>query len=432
MGWYTAVSNGTKADTEYRPDSAEVTLYAWWQPDSVVTYNAGAGTCGTSSATYTGTALTLPTTTPQIGWDCTGWYDAPTGGTKVGDEGKAYTPSHPNAESPDAIILYAQYEMIDYKIDYKLEVANWGDAGYVKDQPDDTTAHYGETIVFTIIFGEKTGKDNNDVTVKTESGATVERKKLGYTVNEKNQYVTKFSFDMPAENVVVSINADTCITGVTLADGSQVRVDSLTGNEELLVWNLETGALDTAPVLVIDSDPEAEYEIIHLYFSDGTDVKVIYEHGFWDYDLNEYVYLDRNAADYIGHTFAKHSGDELTKVQLTDVVIETEVTTAWSPVTAGHLVYFVNGMLSLPGGVDGLYNIFEVDPETMTYDPEAMQRDIETYGLYTYEEVNALAPLPEEMFYAVNGQYVKVAVGKGIITEQDLINLINRYVDLFA
>ena len=239
---------------------------------------------------------------------------------------------------------------------------------------------------------------------------------------------------MPAENVTLGVSGNTCITPdslITLSDGSQVRVDSLTGDEELLVWNLETGALDTAPILFIDSEPETEYEIIHLYFSDGTDVKVISEHGFWDYDLNKYIYLDRNAADYIGHTFAKQNGDELTKLQLTDVVIETEVTTAWSPVTAGHLCYFVNGMLSMPGGVGGLFNIFEVDPETMAYDPEAMARDIETYGLFTYEEMNAIVELPEAMFEVCGGAYLKISIGKGNMTEADLIYMVNRYKHYF-
>lgn len=227
----------------------------------------------------------------------------------------------------------------------------------------------------------------------------------------------------------------TCLTPdtlVTLADGTQVRVDSLTGNEELLVWNMETGKLDKAPIMFIDSETEAEYEIIKLIFSDGTEVKVIYEHGFWDYDLNKYVYLDRYAEKYIGHTFAKQNGDALEKVQLVDVVIETEVTTAWSPVTAGHLCYFVNGMLSMPGGVGGLFNIFEVDAETMTYDYEAMQRDIETYGLYTYEELNAICPLSEEMFNAAGGAYLKISIGKGNLTLDELIAMINRYSKFFA
>jgi len=222
----------------------------------------------------------------------------------------------------------------------------------------------------------------------------------------------------------------TCVTPdtlVTLADGTQVRVDSLTGNEELLVWNMETGKLDKAPIMFVDSEAEAAYEVIKLYFSDGTEVKVISEHGFWDYDLNKYVYLDENAADYIGHTFAKQNGNALEKVTLVDVVIETEVTTAWSPVTVGHLCYFVNGMLSMPGGVGGLFNIFEVDAETMTYDLEAMQKDIETYGLYTYEELNAICPLTEEMFYAAGGAYLKVSIGKGNMTIAELIEMINRY-----
>lgn len=216
-------------------------------------------------------------------------------------------------------------------------------------------------------------------------------------------------------------------TMVTLADGSKVRVDSLTGDELLLVWNMETGKFDYAPIMFIDSDAETECEVITLYFSDGTDVKVISEHGFWDYDLNKYVYLDKNAADYIGHTFAKQNGDTLEKVQLVNVVIETEMTTAWSPVTVGHLCYFVNDMLSMPGGVGGLFNIFDVDAETMTYDYESIAKDIETYGLFTYEEVNAIAPLSEEMFYAAGGQYLKISIGKGNLTVEELVDMIERY-----
>ena len=227
-----------------------------------------------------------------------------------------------------------------------------------------------------------------------------------------------------------SSGGGSCVTPdtlITLADGTQVRVDSLTGDELLLVWNMETGMLDYAPIMFIDSDPTAEFEVIKLYFSDGTEVKAIYEHGFWDYDLNKYVYLDANAADYIGHTFAKQNGDSLEKVTLVDVVIETELTTAWSPVTVGHLCYFVNGMLSMPGGVGGLFNIFEVDADTMTYDYEQIEKDIETYGLFTYEELNAICPLSEEMFNAAGGAYLKISIGKGNLTMDELINMINRY-----
>ena len=260
-------------------------------------------------------------------------------------------------------------------------------------------------------------KDNN-------GGETTINHNWTVTKNEAN--TIKYSDMVPSSGSCITPD-----TLITLADGMQVRVDSLTGSEKLLVWNMETGKLDSAPIMFVDSESEAEYEIIHLYFSDGTEVKTIYEHGFWDYDLNKYVYLDRNAAQYIGHSFAKQNGGSLDKVELIDVVIETEITTAWSPVTVGHLCYFVNGMLSMPGGVGGLFNIFDVDPETMTYDYEAIEKDIATYGLYTYEDLNAICPLSEEMFNAAGGAYLKISIGKGNLTEEELFNMINRYSKFF-
>lgn len=232
-----------------------------------------------------------------------------------------------------------------------------------------------------------------------------------------------------------SSGGGTCVTPdtlITLADGTQKRVDELDGTEELLVLNLETGKLDSAPIMFIDSDPESNYEVVKLVFADGTEVKTIYEHGFWDYNLNEYVYVRAdNYADYVGHYFAKQNGNELEKVMLENVVVETEVTMAYSPVTKGHLCYFVNGMLSMPGGVAGLFNIFEVDSETMTYDAEAMQRDIETYGLFTYEELNAIVELPESMFNEAGGAYLKISIAKGRMTLDELIAMVERYKKFF-
>ena len=48
-------------------------------------------------------------------------------------------------------------------------------------------------------------------------------------------------------------------------------------------------------------------------------------------------------------------------------------------------------MLSMPGGISGLFNIFEVDAETLKYDEIAMQSDIEQFGLYTYDEFNDIS-----------------------------------------
>lgn len=226
-------------------------------------------------------------------------------------------------------------------------------------------------------------------------------------------------------------------TLITLADGRQVPVESLTGNEMLLVWNLFTGEFDVAPILFIDSEAAGMYEVVTLAFSDGTTLKVIDEHALWDFDLNEYVFMRSDAAKYIGHWFNKQTYDAdgnmvYTRVQLTGVTVTEEYTSAWSPVTYGHLCFYVNGMLSMPGATTGLINIFEVDPDTLTIDEEQYLADIEMYGLFTYEEFAALYPVPEEIFDAFGGQYLKVAMGKGLLTEDMISILINRYSEFFV
>ncbi len=81
----------------------------------------------------------------------------------------------------------------------------------------------------------------------------------------------------------------------------------------------------------------------------------------------------------------------------------------------------------MPGGIDGLFNIFEVDAETLKYDEIAMQSDIEQFGLYTYDEFNDILPVSEAVFNAFNGKFLKVAIGKGLIDIHTLERLVDMY-----
>lgn len=119
-----------------------------------------------------------------------------------------------------------------------------------------------------------------------------------------------------------------------------------------------------------------------------------------------------------------------TRVQLTNVTITEEYTTAWSPVTYGHLCYYVNGMLSMPGATEGFINIFEVDGNTMQINQEQYLADIATYGLFTYEEFAEIYPITEDIFNAFNGQYLKISIGKDLISLDDIGHLIDHYTEL--
>lgn len=339
--------------------------------------------------------------------------------------------------------LYAYWTLIEGNYTYEISISN-------ADEPLKSSSIYlkhgtNVTITAPTIDGYTFEKMWINGTYYTSSSVQFNnvqlKRNLGYGIDgiadSKPFYIWYLTYGSETNNggLFMVYKKNECVaegTLITLADGTRVPVESLTGNERLLVWNLHTGRFDTAPILFIDHDSAQIYKIINLYFSDGTHLKVISEHAFWDFDLNQYVFLRADAAKYIGHWFNKQTTDAMgnmvwTRVQLTSVTITEEYTTAWSPVTYGHLCIYVNGMLSMPGATSGLINIFEVDGETMQINQEQYLADIATYGLFTYEEFAELYPIPEEMFNAVNGQYLKVSIGKGLIDYKTLGNLIENY-----
>lgn len=235
-----------------------------------------------------------------------------------------------------------------------------------------------------------------------------------------------------AQTITSSAKQNECISAgtlITLADGTLKPVEELLPEDLLLVFNHETGRYEAANIIFVDVDGWKDYRILNLMFSDGYYVKVIYSHGFFDLDLNKYVYIDEsNYNEFIGHRFVVTDvidGKYIEKeVKLEEVYIEIEYTGCYSPVTVYHLNYFTNGLLSMPAGIEGLFNIFEYG-EGMKYDEELMKADIEKYGLYTYDDFKDY--IPYEIYAAFPAPYLKVAVGKGLITFEEILGLIDKY-----
>lgn len=249
--------------------------------------------------------------------------------------------------------------------------------------------------------------------------------KYSYTALDGNTYYYYVGYRFYDED-----EGGVCLTPstlITLADGSQKRIDALTGDEKLLVWNHQTGALDTAPVayIVNHDNEEKQQEVIQLSFDNGNDVEIIGEHVFFDVDLNKYVTLDHNAEQYIGHRFSILDGDGISAATLIKVEKNTLLTTAYEVVSYQHLTCFTGGLLSASAYMDKLLNIFDIDPATMGYIPEHVQQDIKTYGLYTYHDFDGL--IGEDAFDLYNAAYLKIAVGKGYITWDDILSLIDIY-----
>lgn len=401
-----------------------VTLYAVWEADRfLLKYNSNAS--GSSVAvpssiwlSYTGSYNISSSRPSRTGYYFLGWsftandqiaYDP-------GDMADVQDLYEKSEKSAGTVTLYARWEKM-YKITVKSE---GGKGGTIALTPARSDLYYraGEQITAKITYS-----GNKDKYFGYQSGST--------TIKENGK--TEYGFTMPDADVtlIVHSNQDGCFTPdtfITLADGSMIPVKELCVGDEVLVFDHVTGEISTSPVAYISIDKAEKWETISLMFEGGVTVDVISEHGFFDLTTGGYVMINaENVSEYVGHTFAGMAGADggtLGALKLVSYEFGEAGSEAYSVVTAKDLNHFANGMLVFTDGIDGLYNIFEYG-EGMKYDEEAMAADIERYGLYTYEDWSDY--ITYEQFLAYNVQYLKVSVGKGLITEEGIIALIDRF-----
>ena len=148
---------------------------------------------------------------------------------------------------------------------------------------------------------------------------------------------------------------------------------------------------------------------------------------FYNADTGKYITLDENAADYIGTYFAKQNAESgrMDRVALTDVKHEVKLTGIYEVVTESYMTCFTDGILTASAYIDKLLNIFDIETDTMAYNPFKVISDIQTYGLYTYEDLQELGT--EEQFKMHNAAFLKIAVGKGTLTWQDMSDLMDMF-----
>ena len=323
--------------------------------------------------------------------------------------------------------LYSQSVDADFTMVNTSDIDSAYSKGYItKAQYDKLKDKYNRGLVNAITSASVFYANGSQLDEKTAQAAMDELNGTGWLTDENKQKLQSLYDDAYKSDDGGCFAKGTMIT---IADGSQTAVENLKTGDEILVFNHGTGEVDVAPISYIFYDGRKEYDVLRLKFDNDTSVDVLFAHGFFDTELKKYVLIDPdNAKEYIGHKFyhivSADGGYERKAVTLTDYELCREETECYSVLTAAHVNCLVNGLLSVTDDIKGLYNVFELDDD-YKYDAEKMAADIEEYGLFTYDDWHDYAT--EEQFEAFNGAYLKVAIGKGLVTVNEIVGYINRF-----
>lgn len=191
---------------------------------------------------------------------------------------------------------------------------------------------------------------------------TVEKQYLYAKQNQKSGYVSWYN---PTTNLMIKsgaastdlyiicaqVNGDgdislanyRCLTGdtlITLANGAQKRIDELTLQDKVLAIDLETSKFVSDEITYTDSTEHKTYtEYDKWTFSDGTIVKTVHRHRFYNVEKQAMVYMDEWN---IGEHAVKQNGERIVLISHENVKEEVKHYTIFTK----HQNYFANGLLS--------------------------------------------------------------------------------------
>ncbi|MBE7018675.1 MAG: hypothetical protein E7413_02205 [Ruminococcaceae bacterium] len=274
------------------------------------------------------------------------------------------------------------------------------------------------------------------------TGNTARNVPVSYTFEDKNgkklsfshtwsvaeDKTNPYSYSAFCEGTLAAAEDNGCFTAdtvITMADGTKKAIQDITTEDTILTYNFFTGQTEAKDVALVVNHGVDEYPVANLTFSDGAILKVIAEHGVFDYDLNKYVYLTvDNMDEYIGHTFVKMDEDGYRLVTLDQAEKTYEVTGAYSLTSAGNYNALAEGLLTV-APPDDFYNWVPMG-DKLRYDTESFQKDVTTYGLYTYDDFKDYVTY--EQFVDFHGAYLRIPVEKGLFTKDYILKLIKLYV----
>lgn len=203
-------------------------------------------------------------------------------------------------------------------------------------------------------------------------------------------------------------------TPITMADGTRKAIEDLSIGDEVRVFDHDEGTISSAKLFDLWSYPEKHSGVMNLHFTNSIDLTVVYGHSFFEREENKYVSVTRDTVSrYVGHEFYNvdnNRWETLTGYDFVKGEVDTYVITS-----EYHLNAVANGMLS---NEDGFYtiltNIFDYD-ENLKIDQEKKAQDIQKYGLYPFENFKHMS---KDTYDILGGQYLSVAFGKGLVTEE--------------
>ncbi len=131
-------------------------------------------------------------------------------------------------------------------------------------------------------------------------------------------------------------------TEIILANRTTKKIEEITYEDELLVWDFDNGKFATAKPLFISNAKVAE-AYNYIKFEDGTELKTVIDHRIFNVDTQKFTYTMDEEGTPIGTRVFKEDG---TTTRLIERKVVMEEVNYYNIITDYHMNVFANGLLT--------------------------------------------------------------------------------------
>ena len=138
---------------------------------------------------------------------------------------------------------------------------------------------------------------------------------------------------------------NTCLaegTEITLADRTTKKIEDITYEDQLLVWDFDNGCFAIAKPLWIKKAQVAD-EYNYIKFEDGTELKTVIDHRIFNVDAQKFTYTMNEEDTPIGTRVFKEDG---TITRIVERKVVKEEINYYNVITDYHMNLFANGILT--------------------------------------------------------------------------------------
>ncbi len=221
------------------------------------------------------------------------------------------------------------------------------------------------------------------------------------------------------------LNMDQCClaagTRITMADGTTKLIEDIQLGDLVRTFDHETGAISSAQICLAWKG-ETKERSLNLTFASSKKIAIIGSHDLLLENTRKYVRVNSgNVASYVGKRF--YNAETSTWDELVSYDMSKDLVDYYCIYSAKHLNCVAEGMLTCPDDVDFFLNIYELDTH-LKADADQLAADIAQYGLYDIAQRFPEYAEYKEQMNNLGFQYIYIAMGKGLVTRDELLALL--------